>query len=178
MSEMCALLVAASVVFGQAEAKKPVLPEKIAQQLQFFVGEWNVEGEVAGAALKGRWSTRWSPKKHCLVINYPLSIDDQQIQGNGVFGWDTETEELMTFMFYSNGVLEICRYKLVSPGVLKGTFAGSAQGKPYKAECELRTNGADEWTFTTKRNIVGGKEEKELLVRFARSEGKAKKKGK
>jgi hypothetical protein len=53
MSEMCALLVAASVVFGQAEAKKPVLPEKIAQQLQFFVGEWNVEGEVAGGGLKG-----------------------------------------------------------------------------------------------------------------------------
>ena len=52
MSEMCALLVAASVVFGQAEAKKPVLPEKIATASSRRLR--NVEARVAAALAAGR----------------------------------------------------------------------------------------------------------------------------
>lgn len=51
-----------------AEVKQTALPDNIVKELRFFVGEWTVEGDVLGKSLKGRWSTRWSPEKHCLLI--------------------------------------------------------------------------------------------------------------
>jgi hypothetical protein len=92
-----------------AQVKQTALPDDIVKELRFFVGEWTVEGEVLGKALKGRWSAKWSPEKHCLLIRYPLALDGEEIFGNGVMGWDTATKELLIQMFYSNGVMENVR---------------------------------------------------------------------
>ncbi|MHB0959070.1 MAG: hypothetical protein ACYC0X_27335 [Pirellulaceae bacterium] len=158
------------------QVKQTALPDDIVKEMRFFVGEWTVEGEVLGKALKGRWSAKWSPEKHCLVIRYPLALDGEEIFGNGVMGWDTATKKLLIQMFYSNGVIETVRYTVESPGVFKGAFAGSAGGEASTATCEVRTKRPNEWTFQTTGHTVGGKQEGELSVRFVRTEPKPTKK--
>lgn len=155
-----------------AQVKQTALPDDIVKELRFFVGEWTVEGEVLGKALKGRWSAKWSPEKHCLLIRYPLALDGEEIFGNGVMGWDTATKELLIQMFYSNGVMENVRYTVESPGVFKGVCAGSAGGEASQATCEMRTKRPNEWTFQTIGLTVGDKQQEEFSVRFVRTEPK------
>ena len=155
-----------------AEVTQTALPDNIAKELRFFVGEWTVEGEVLGMALKGRWSARWSPQRHCLLITYPLTLDVKEIFGNGVMGWDTANKEVLTQIFYSNGVMETVRYTVESPGIFKGVFVGSAEGEAFNATCEVRTKRPNEWTFKTTGHTVGGKQKGELSARFGRVGGK------
>ena len=169
MTALSAFVITATVLLGQTEAEQSALPDNIVKELECFVGNWTVEGDVLGMDLKGRWNAKWSPRKHCLLISYPLNLDGERVFGNGIMGWDTEKEELLILMFYSNGVHENVRYTVESPGLFKGVFAGSADGEPFKATCEMRTNQSNEWTFQTKGHTVGGKSEGELTVRFTRS---------
>ena len=120
-----------------AEATQTALPDNIAKELRFFVGEWTVEGEVLGMALKGHWSARWSPQRHCLLITYPLTLDGKEIFGNGVMGWDTAKKEVLVQMFYSNGVH--------GNRPVHGGVAGDVQGRLCRfggrrgIQCDLRS---------------------------------------
>lgn len=155
-----------------AQVKQTALPDEIAKELKFFVGEWTVEGEVLGKTLKGRWFAKWSPEKHCLLIRYPLALDGEEIFGNGVAGWDSAKKEVLIQMFYSNGVTETVRYTVESPGVFKGDFTGSASGEASTAKCEMRTTRPNVWTFQTTGHTVGDRQAGELSVRFVRTEPK------
>jgi hypothetical protein len=153
-----------------AEVTQTALPDNAVKELKFFVGDWTVEGDVLGMALKGSWSARWAPQKHCQLISYALTLNGEKVFGNGVMGWDAAKKELVVQMFYSNGVMESIRYRLESPGVFKGVFGGSAGGEATGATCEVRTKGSAEWTFKTKGHTVGGQEKGELSARFVRVE--------
>ena len=95
-------------------------------------------------------------------------------------GWAQDSGERRDGVGYRNrgsdvhvvllgGVLEIARYKIESPGVLKGTYRGSIQGEQFEAECHLVKKLPNEWTFKTKGNKIGGKPKGELSVRFVRA---------
>jgi hypothetical protein len=155
-----------------AETSQTALPEDVVKELRFFVGEWTVEGDVLGMALKGRWSARWAPQRHCLLISYPLTLDGKEVLGNGVMGWDTAKKEVLAQMFYSNGAMENVRYTVDSPGVFKGTLVGSTEGEAGNAACEVRIKRPNEWTFKTTGHTIGGRQEGEFSVRFVRVGGK------
>ena len=174
MAALCAFMITASAMLGQTEANESPLPDNIVKEMEYYVGNWAVEGDVVGMSLKGRWNAKWAPTKHCLLITYPLKVDGKPITGNGLMGWDTEKKEIVVQMFYSDGTLEYLRYTLESPSVLKGTFVGSTDGKPFKAECEVHKKQPNEWTFQTKGHTIGGKKEGELSVRFIRFKSKQK----
>ncbi len=174
MTAFCAFMITASAMLGQSEATESTLPDNIVKEMEYFVGDWTVEGDVLGMPLKGRWTARWSPRKHCLLITNPKSLGGEKILGHGMMGWDTEKEEILVFMFFSDGVFEVGRYKLEAPRVLKGTFVGSAKGEPFTATATVRTDKPEEWTFQTKGNTVGGRRVGELSVRFIRSKSKPK----
>ncbi len=160
-----------------AQVEQTALPNNIVKELRFFVGDWTVEGDVIGKTLKGHWSAKWSPERHCLLIRYPLTLDGEEIFGNGVAGWDSAKNELVIQMFYSNGAMEHLNYTLDSPGVFKGRFAGSASGEATTATCEMRTERPNEWTFRTTGATVGGRQEGELSVRFVRTDPRPTQKG-
>jgi len=160
-----------------AQIKQAALPDNIVKELRFFVGEWTVEGDAPGKSLKGSWSAKWAPEKHCLLLRFPLALNGEEVFGNGVMGWDTATKEILMQMFYSNGVMEHVRCRLESPGVFTGTLVGSAGGEAIEAACEMRTNRPNGWTFKTTGNTVGGRQEGELDVRFVRTEPRPTPKG-
>ena len=149
MTAISAFVITASALLGHTETKQSALPDNIVKEIEYFVGDWTVEGDVRGMPLKGRWNARWSPQKHCLLITYPLTLDGEKILGHGMMGWDTAKKELLVFMLFSNGVFEDGRYKVESPRLFKGNFVGSAKGEPFKATGTVRTDNPDEWTFQT-----------------------------
>lgn len=157
-----------------AEAKPSALPDHIAKELNFFVGEWAVEGQQAGKPVTGRWSARWSPQKECILLNAFFAVDGEVAHGTGMSGWDSTTEEIVTRTFFSNGALEDIRYKLVSPGVLRGAHTASAKGKSFKGDCEIRTKQPDEWTFNSKASALSGKEQEAVSLRLERVGNKSK----
>jgi hypothetical protein len=158
-----------------AEVKQPALPANIAKELEFFLGEWKAQGNQAGKTLTGRWSAKWAPQKQCILLNALFTLDGEEAHGTGISGWDNSKEEVVTRTFYSNGVVEDIRYKLASPGVLKGVHTVSAKGKSLKADCEVRAKQPNEWTFTSKANALSGNEKGDVSIRLIRLTAKPKK---
>ena len=141
MTAFYAFMITASAMLGQTEVTESTLPDNVVKEMEYFVGDWTVEGDVFGMPLKGRWTARWSPRKHCLLITNPKSLGGEKILGHGMMGWDTEKEEILVFMFFSDGVFEDGRYKLDRRGCSKAplsvrTVAGCTPGQfgvPFSA---------------------------------------------
>jgi hypothetical protein len=158
-----------------AEATRTALPDNIAKELGFFVGEWTAEGNLAGTPLKGSWSARWAPQKHCILLSALFTLDGEEVHGTGITGWDNSKEEVVTRTFFSNGAMEDIRYKLASPGVLKGIHTVSTRGEPFKANCEVRTEQFDKWTFKSTVSALSGTKEADTTIHLARLEAEPKK---
>ncbi|MHB0959071.1 MAG: hypothetical protein ACYC0X_27340 [Pirellulaceae bacterium] len=138
------------------------------------MGDWTVEGDIAGNKVKGQWSAQWAPQQHCILIHSSLSMGDGQVTSNGVSGWDAAKEQIVTMQSFSNGVIEDTRYKIAAPGVLKGVYTISAADEPLKVDCEIRAKQPNEWTFTSSANVFAGEKGTEFTLRFVRSETKPK----
>ncbi len=176
MKSMATLIVAVAVFGGVAAAEETKgMPANIAKELGFYVGEWTVQGNVGGKEMKGRWASRWSPQRQCLLINSQFTLEGERVWSNGVSGWDAGREEIVTVQFFSNGTLEDTRYKLTKPGVMKGLYSISSKGGLLNAKCEVQTNGSNEWTFSSTVNAIEGKKEAEFTLRCTRLEAKPKK---
>lgn len=174
MRLMTAAVVASMFLCGLVRAQGEVtIPANVAKELDYYVGDWNVEGEIAAKALKGQWSACWAPQKHCILIHSLLTLGDEKLSTNGVSGWDTATEQIVTVQSASNGVIEDARYKIVAPGVLKGVYTVSATGEPIKVDCEVLTKQPNEWTFQTSANVFAGEKAHAFTLRFVRSEPKS-----
>lgn len=154
------LIVSASLICDVAAAP---LPPEVAQELEYFVGQWHLEGEGAKGPMKSEWSIRWAPGRHCLIVEYARVEEGKTIRGNGLWGWDSATGELVYHAFYADRGLEHNRGK---PTVQRGRYTGSLSGKAATGTCELRKEGPDQWTFKTDGVAASGLGE--LDVRFIR----------
>lgn len=168
MASLGALVVVASTCLGQSAGEAPALPDEIAKELEYFVGEWAVEGRASKGPLKGRWIVKWAPARQCLLVDYPLSVGDESSRGTGLWGWDASTKEMFWVAFYSRGAVETTREKVKAPGVYQGTYAIVLNGKRFEGRIESRRAGPNEWTVKTKG--LGTAEEgiADLSVRFTR----------
>ena len=157
------------LAFGQAENEtKKILPPDIVDELQHFVGEWNVEGEGSRGALKGKWVAKWAPGHQCLIIDYRGAIGEEAFRGDGMWGWDSAKKEFLVVNFFTHDVVEVIRTRIISPDVYAGQYTGQIQGEPVTAKAELKKQGPDEWTFQATEVVLGGKKAEALSVTFTR----------
>jgi len=154
MKTLMSFVAAFAVLGGNTYAQQSgAMPDNIAKEFAFFVGDWTVEGDLAGKTLKGRWCAQWAPETQCLLVRSHYVVDGEQVSSNGISGWDAGKEEVVTVQYFSNGVLEDIRYKLVSPGVLKGVYSLSSGGESQKVDCDVRKKEPNEWTFKSTVNV-------------------------
>lgn len=146
----------------------PPLPTAIFQELDFFVGDWSLEGTGARGPMKSFWTMRWAPGKHCLIVDYRREDPETIIFGNALWGWDSATKEIVYHANFSDRGLEQVRSRIERPGVYEGTYTGSLDGKKANGTCELRKEGPNHWIFKTTGVATAGFEE--LDVRFTRVE--------
>ena len=78
------------------------LPKEVAQELDYFVGDWALEGVGARGPMKSSWSMRWAPGGHCLMVEYSRQEPGKVVQGNGVWSWDSANGDLVYHTSYSD----------------------------------------------------------------------------
>ncbi len=161
------ILLASSLVAADAGAASSPMPDEIAQELNYFVGDWELEGAGAKGPMRSSWRIQWAPGNHCLMVEYRRPEPNKLIFGIGLWAWDSATNEIVYHALYSDPGLEHIRTKVNSPGVLEGRYTGSLEGKSVEGTCVLRKEGADRWTFKTEGVAASGLEE--LDVRFIRT---------
>lgn len=155
-----ALLLAASMVGAQAEAKAPsVLPSEVLKELQGLSGEWSFELTRGDQVEKVTWTWRWAPERHCLIGR--LASDDAQ--ANSLMGYDKSTERITDLAFFTNGDYYLFRYRIVSPGVWQGEGVGIDQGKAFTEKLELKRSGRDEFTWKATDFVLGGEKQADLI---------------
>lgn len=125
------------------------LPKKVIDELDRLVGHWSMTGEASTGQLNGIWSLKWAPGGHCLVTDYRLQVGENTSRSSEIYGWDAVTEEFVLFSNYQGGHLEICRTKLVKPGLYRGPYIVDIEGKKYEGTIEIRYQGDDEFFVTT-----------------------------
>lgn len=142
MLSVAALVVASSMMVGQAEVK---VPEKILAQMEFLVGEWEVEGDHGGKAFKGTYSAKWSPNKHCLI----LTIHDHRGISSGIGGWDPSDNTYLEMWYVPDGTqIELRSNGMKATGWDGTALLTDASGKKLKGTIRTSKNGNDEFTFT------------------------------
>ena len=143
-----ALLLAASMVVGQAE---PKMPEDVQAAMQYLVGEWTVEGNINGESFTLSMSYCWAPGKHCLILTATNDSENAlRNSGTGIIGRDPSTNELVETTYLHSGVRLEHRFSHISVAVWEGT--GSVQNPSgTTTNSTLRLEKAtDEYSLTSK----------------------------
>jgi hypothetical protein len=166
MLSYAGVLLTSILVTADAEATFSPLPERIAQELDYFVGDWVLEGQGARGPMQSSWSIQWAPGRHCLIVEYSRREPGKVIRGNALWGWDIASGEVVYHALFSDPALEHIRATIEKPGVFKGKYTGSLEGKNVSGTCELRKKGPEQWTFKTAGVADSGAGE--LDVRFTR----------
>jgi len=120
------------------------VPQKILDDMQYLVGNWETEGTFEGKPSKGTFSAHWVPGKHCLT----LAGRNPDLSFSGISGWDPATGNIVETWHRSDGVLVEIRYAEITPSTWKGTVKlTNAAGKVLTGKCQLDKT-ADGFTFT------------------------------
>jgi hypothetical protein len=150
------------------------LPEDVMEEFEHTVGIWKLTGQASKGKLEGMWSVSWAPGKHCLISDYSLSIGDTCSRSSELYAWDSIAKEFVLYSVYQGGHIEVCRTKLVEPGVLQGPYRVDIDGKRYEATIEIRRTSDDELTVSTSGLADQGIDELKLRgVRIKTDNGKS-----
>lgn len=167
MSSLAAVVVAASVVVGQAN--EPGVPTKILKELEYVVGDWSYEGKEDGKVVySGTWSVRWAPGKHCVIGSWSGKGLEGMVQGTGVMGWDVAKKQIVQFSLSSLGEHAMDRYTVTSSTQWEGESTGvNNKGKPITSKLRLEKK-ANEFTWTLTARTEGGESQADRVFRFRR----------
>ena len=176
------LLLAASMVVGQAEEASP-LPEAVAMHLQYAVGTWETESDVEGETAKGTYVVRWAPGRHCVLITFspaPGVPEDFPGQMSGILGYDSATKQAIEKNFWSNGSHYTLCYDLSKPirakGVVEGEVTGvEKDGTKFTQEVRVERKGRESFVYFSK---TADGEPIEVVFRRVARRGRAKAKPK
>lgn len=147
------LLVAASLVMGQADDGSP-LPEEIAKMYECQMGTWKIEGSVGEDTATARWSCRWARGKHCYFITCSAdSVDEEGVVHKmaAIGGYDSTKQQTIEKIFWSNDRHYTIRYDVSSPilevGVYKGEIECVEKGKTYTAPVNVERKGPSVFVY-------------------------------
>lgn len=73
---------------------------------EFFWGNWSLEGVMNDSPVKGRWSCKPAPGKHCVISNGAMSPKEKRgevIQFASVSGFNPVEQKIVTTEYWSNG---------------------------------------------------------------------------
>jgi hypothetical protein len=98
MSCVSTLVLAVSAVVGQLDESGST--SENLKELQFFVGEWKLEGEDAGQKVTGEMKAEWiNDKSFVLARLVSNRADGVQMHSTEIIGWDPLKEEIRSWGF-------------------------------------------------------------------------------
>jgi hypothetical protein len=88
-----------------------------------LVGEWETSVSFNGEKFVGKYSAKWAPGKHCLILSSSLD-NDASSHASGVGGWSPDRKQYVEHWFTSDGTKRTLYYSL---GEKKGAWAGTLE---------------------------------------------------
>lgn len=121
------------------------LPEKIRQEMQFLVGDWEFTATENGEKHPGRYTAQWTNNRTVLLMTF--RSDKHNATGMGT--WDPVTNEIVEIWYGTEtGRLET-RYKIKSDKMWTGTTVLSGfDGTSSKGTNRVEKTGADSFRYT------------------------------
>jgi hypothetical protein len=139
-----AVLLAASMTIGQAEATNSITATEAKNAIEFMAGEWEYVSTVDGEETKGTSYRVWSQDRTCLV----MSIQGKRLNATGIMGWDAANNQLVETWYNSLGERIELRYVSISNSSWEGaSVVETADGK-NTGTIRLEKKGENAFTFT------------------------------
>ena len=162
-----ALLMATSVTMAQPA--EPNVPKEILTSMEYFVGKWKGEGKEGGTAVREQFTGKWSPGKHCTILNGRTRTTEGVVHVTLISGWDALNKEIVDYSYRSDGSHSVERWKIASPTVEEATSTGvSASGKPTKAVFRIEKRSQDEFLLTVTERVEGDERQPDIVIEYTR----------
>jgi hypothetical protein len=132
MLNCAAMLLAGAMAVGE-------LPDEVAKELDYYVGDWTYEWSLDGNTYTGKWSVKWSPDKSCLLSHWSGVGPDGPGSGTKITGWDVQKDQMVDLDFGSDGAHVLSRYSKASGTLWQGDGAGcTEEGETETCKYQLK----------------------------------------
>lgn len=166
MLNACLFLAATTLVIGQQQTG---VPPEVQKEIEYYVGNWKVEGTADDSAIKGKASYKLSRGKHCILGDWSAMVGETPVNYAFVTGWDSTTEWYTEQGIDSTvGEVYTIRYKRKSPTVTEGEYAGTLAGKVCTAKVRIERQGPDEFTVRVTEGKAGNDRRPDWVLRYSR----------
>ena len=155
---------ASQVSYGQSQGRAPT---EVQQELEYFVGDWVLEGSVEKQPIKGKASFHWGPGKYCLLGSVEFVQGDTPQSFCLVAGWDSSTGWYTEQGVASDGTVYTLRWKRKDANTSEGEETSTLAGKSATAHYVAEKQRPDK--FTARRIPKAGSEETEWTLRYTRA---------
>lgn len=137
MVSLTALVLASSMMIGQA-ASKTAMPPEVQQQIDTqLVGHWSFTGTFGDQKFHGTETWRWQNGKTSLIIEGILEIGGERLLSTSLAGWDVNKKALVVTGF-GGGDTWTTHWTEFSPEEWKGRISGVYEGKPYDSPAKIQ----------------------------------------
>jgi hypothetical protein len=122
---------------------------------EFFWGNWGFEGSVNGSPIKGKWSCRPAPGKHCTFVTgaiLPKEKRGEVIQFAGVSGFNPAEQKIVSTEYWSNGDCLTVYWDDAPEGwkEITGTLVGIVDGGKIEGTTKLVRKGENAFGYLMK----------------------------
>lgn len=146
--------------------------------MQFYVGEWTVEGTMGDTPLKGRASFRMPAGNYCILGTVTTRAGKEPYSFSLVSGWDSSTKWSTEQGIGHDGSLYRLEWRKVSATVDAGQLVGTVNGKKCSERDRLERKGDAEFVVVMTERMEGEKKLPDVTLvyhRVPKEKGKAKK---
>ena len=169
MVSLAGLIMASSMVIGQAQAADLTVPKDVLNELERLIGDWKVEGEMGGEPMTFTISHTWAPGKHAVLWTGTFSGLGMKATGCGMYGWDTANKVIRSSEYWTNGYNHHRTFVVKGKGLWEGdSQGGDNEGKHLNDKVKFEFKGPD--TFIGSFLPVGNGPDKgpDLVLEFKR----------
>ena len=161
------ILLAASMVVGQAEQVKVAVPQEVLSFFGNFVGEWRMEGVALEGTMSGVNTWKWAEGKHCLTYDTVWKEAGGTARALAICGWDSAKKQLVETEYWTGGGTNTLRYSKINDALWKGTMSGvEADGKELTGTIAYEIKSPTHLVFRATDVKVGGKPSKDIEISY------------
>ncbi len=132
------------------------IPQHVVDDWAYFIGQWQVDGQVGGARVVGTATFKWSKGRQSYIGEQVWKIGPREnvVHLSLLGGWDASRNQTIEQGFDSSGGRGTTRYEIQSgdefPATKSGTVDGhSPRGGAWSGDTSIKRIGPNQFELTT-----------------------------
>jgi hypothetical protein len=156
----------ASVLSLSAEETKP--PKDVVEIIEFYDGNWSVEGNEGDKPLRGKASFRVPAGSHCLIGTVNARVGEEPLIFSLVSAWDSTTGWYTEQGAGHDGTVYRIEWQKAAAKVDEGQLTGTVDGKKYTENVRLERKGQNDFVVDCTERVVGDERLPDLRLVYQR----------